>query len=206
MHSRRKFIDAEAHEPAAVRQALDFIARLYQLEQESRHLTGEDKRQYLLAHSKPVVDAFFAWSRTQLQRTDLIPSDSYLKALGYVHQRERQLRVFFDEPDVPLDTNHLDCALRPIPMGRKAWLFCWTELGAEQVGIIQSLITTCKLHGINPQTYLTDVLLRISEHPASKVAELTPPRLWKAIFADNPMRSDLGTGAHGSKKSVPTVA
>lgn len=174
VHSRRKFIDAEAHEPAAVRQTLDFIARLYQLEQESRHLTGEDKRQYLLAHSKPVVDAFFAWSRTQLQRTDLIPSDSYLKALGYVHQRERQLRVFLDEPDVPLDTNHLECALRPIPMGRKAWLFCWTELGAEQVGIIQSLITTCKLHGINPQTYLTDVLLRISEHPASKVAELTP--------------------------------
>lgn len=196
VHSRRKFIDAEGHEPAAVRQALDFIARLYQLEQETRHLTGENKRLHRLAHSKPVVDAFFAWCRTQLQRTDLIPSDPYLKALGYVHQREAQLRVFLDEPDVPLDTNHLERALRPIPMGRKAWLFCWTELGAEQVGIIQSLITTCKLHDINPHTYLTDVLLRISEHPASKVAELTP-RLWKTIFADNPLRSDLETGARG---------
>lgn len=49
---------------------------------------------------------------------------------------------------------------------------------------------TCKLHDINPYTYLTDVLLRISEHPASRVAELTP-RLWKKHFADNPLRSDL---------------
>jgi hypothetical protein len=98
--------------------------------------------------------------------------------------------VFLEDPAVPLDTNHLERALRPIPMGRKAWLFCWTELGAEHVGIIQSLISTCKLHDINPYTYLTDVLLRVSNHPASQVAELTP-RLWKAKFADNPLRSDL---------------
>jgi len=41
-------------------------------------------------------------------------------------------------------------AFRPIPMGKKNWMFCWAELGAEHVGIIQSLISTCKLHDINP--------------------------------------------------------
>ena len=50
-------------------------------------------------------------------------------------------------------TNHLERALRAIPMGRKNWLFCWTELGAKQVGILQSLIVTCRLHGIDPYTY-----------------------------------------------------
>jgi hypothetical protein len=68
--------------------------------------------------------------------------------------------------------------------------YCWTELGAEHVGIIQSLISTCKLQGINSHTYLTDVLQRVSEHPASKVEELTP-RIWKEKFADNPIRSVL---------------
>jgi transposase len=58
------------------------------------------------------------------------------------------------------------------------------------VGLIQSLISTCKLHGIHPYTYLIDVLLRISFHPASKVEELTP-RLWKEKFAGNPLRSVL---------------
>jgi len=75
-------------------------------------------------------------------------------------------------------------------MGRRNWLFCWTELGAKQVGIIQSLLVTCKLHGINPYTYLVDVLQRISQHPARGVLELTP-RLWEERFADQPLRSDV---------------
>ncbi len=92
--------------------------------------------------------------------------------------------------DLPFDTNHLERALRPIPMGRKSWLFCWTEVGAETVGIIQSLVSTRRLHGINPYTYLVDVLQRIALHPDSQVEDLTPRR-WKALFADKPLRSDL---------------
>lgn len=55
---------------------------------------------------------------------------------------------------------------------------------------MQSLITTCRLHHIDPYTYLVDVLLRINQHPASQVVELTP-RQWKLLFAANPLRSDL---------------
>jgi hypothetical protein len=54
--------------------------------------------------------------------------------------------------------------------------------------LIQSLISTCKLHDINPHTYLTDVLQRVSHHPMKNIEELTP-RLWKEKFADQPMRS-----------------
>jgi transposase len=100
------------------------------------------------------------------------------------------LEVFLTDPDVPIDTNHLERALRVIPMGRKSWLFCWTELGAKHVGIIQSLIATSQLHGIDPYIYLVDVLQRVDEHPASRVTELTP-RLWKLHFSDKPLRSDL---------------
>jgi hypothetical protein len=81
-----------------------------------------------------------------------------------------------------------------MPMGRKNWNFCWTELGAKQVGIVQSLITTCRLHEIDVYTYLVDVLQRVGQHPAARVAELTP-RLWKQHFAANPLRSALHTRA-----------
>jgi hypothetical protein len=73
-------------------------------------------------------------------------------------------------------------------MGRKNWLFAWTELGAKQVGIMHSLIVTCRLHQIDPYDYLVDVLQRVGQHPASRVHELTP-RLWKEHFASNPLRS-----------------
>ena len=73
---------------------------------------------------------------------------------------------------------------------RKNYLFCWSELGAELLGILQSLLVTCRLQEINPYTYLVDVLQRVSMHPASKVEELTP-RIWKEKFADNFLTSDL---------------
>jgi len=57
---------------------------------------------------------------------------------------------------------------------------------------VQSLLVTCRLHGIDLCTYLVDVLQRVGEHPASRVAELTP-RQWKQHFAANPLRSDLHT-------------
>ena len=88
------------------------------------------------------------------------------------------------------NTDHLERALRVIPMGRRSWLFSWTEIRAEQVGIIQSLLVTCRLHGVNPYEYLVDVSQRVGNHPALRVEALTP-RMWKKRFADNPMRSDL---------------
>jgi len=63
-------------------------------------------------------------------------------------------------------------------------------VGAKYVGIIQSLIVTCRLQGINPSIYLTDVLQRVSSWPAERMIELTP-RLWKGTFAENPLISDL---------------
>jgi len=102
----------------------------------------------------------------------------------------RAASTYLDDPDVAIDTNHLERALRVIPMGKKNWLFCWTELGAKHVGIVQSLIATCRLHDINPYDYLVDVLQRVGQHPASLVHELTP-RLWKPLFSANPLRSDL---------------
>ena len=54
---------------------------------------------------------------------------------------------------------------------------------------------TCRLHGVEPYTYLVDVLQRISEHPAKRVRELTP-RMWKSLFAHDPLPSALGHHNH----------
>jgi transposase len=192
VHTRRQFFEARDSEPAAVDEMLQRIGLLYKHEEAIREqsLEGESKREYRLLHSKPVVDEIFEWLVEQKQAMALLPSDPFTKALNYLDNRAIALRVFLENPDVQMDTNHLERGLRPIPMGRKSWLFCWTELGAEQVGIIQSLISTCKLHDVNPFVYLTDVLQRIQIHPNKDIEQLTP-RLWKEHFADDPFGSDL---------------
>jgi len=165
---------------------------MYQIEEQIRQaaLTGESKRLHRLTHSKPHLDAFFDWINRQFERQCLTPTRPFTVALDYARERRLGLEIFLTDPDVSIDTNHLERALRAIPMGRKSCNFCWTELGAKHVGIAQSLIVTCRLHGIDPYTYLVDVLQRISQHPASRVTELTP-RLWRRHFADHPLRSDL---------------
>lgn len=107
-----------------------------------------------------------------------------------VANHQAPLQVYLGGPAVPIDTNHPGRALRVIPMGRKNRLFCWTEVGAEQVGIVQSQLTSCRLQGVDPYTWLVAVQQRADLHPASRVIELTP-RLWKEKFAENPLRSDL---------------
>ena len=126
-----------------------------------KKLAGESKRNYRLTHSKPGVEAFFEWIDCQFERQGLLPSNPYTKALAYARTRCVELSVFLTDPDVPIDTNHIERNLRTIPMGRRNWLFCWTEHGAKQVGIVQSLLVTCRLHGIDPYTYLVDVLQRV---------------------------------------------
>jgi len=192
VHTRRYFDKAKNIEPVASVWALELIGLLYQHEKTitQRQYQGAEKQQYRTEHSLPLVEQFFAWCDLQSQREDLLPSNPLAKALVYAKEREVELKVFLNDPDVPMDTNHLERALRVIPMGRKNWLFSWTEVGAKHIGIIQSLLVTCGMHDVNPYTYLVDVLQRVSLHPASKVHELTP-RLWKERFAQNPMQSDL---------------
>jgi transposase len=191
-HARREVFEAESSDPENAAEALRQIRRLYEIEEDIREqkLKGENKRVHRLTHSKPQVEEFFAWIDTYFAKHGLRPSTPFTKALAYARNLRGGLEVFLTDPDVPVDTNHLERALRPIPLGRKNWNFCWTELGAEHVGIIQSLIVTCRLHTVDPYTYLVDVLQRVGQHPAARVAELTP-RLWKQHFASSPLRSDL---------------
>jgi len=191
-HSRREFVKAEPHEPKRVAEALELIRALYRIEEEIReqNLVGEAKRAYRYLHTRPRVAQFFAWVKEHLADIALLPTSPFTKALAYVHSRKGPLQVFLEDPDVPIDSNAIERQIRPIPLGRKNWLFCWTELGAEHLGIIQSFLSTCRLQGIDPYDYLVDVLQRVGTHPAKDVAQLTP-RLWKEHFADNPLRSDL---------------
>lgn len=79
-----------------------------------------------------------------------------------------------------IDSNAVEREIRPITLGKKNWLFCPSEVGAEASAIIYSLIASCRLADVDPADYLTDVLERISLHPASKVHELIPLH-WKHI-------------------------
>jgi transposase len=189
-HVRRKFVDAEQVESERVAHALGLIRAMYAIEDEIREqgLEGGAKLEVRVDRTRPIVTELFAWLKQELAESALLPTNPFTEAANHALKLKTPLEVFLGDPEVPIDPNHLERAIRQIAMGRRAWLFCWTEIGAEKVGIIQSLISTCVLQGIDPCTYLVDVLQRVAIHLQSAVAELTP-RLWKDAFASQPMGS-----------------
>jgi transposase len=135
-HTRRRFLKAEDVEPERVARALDFIRELYAIEAEilSKKREGEVKLALRGDRSRQVVVEFFEWLKRELAASALLPTNPFTDAANYALDRRKGLEVYLGDPDVANDTNHLERTLRPIPMGRKSWLFCWTELGAERAG------------------------------------------------------------------------
>lgn len=192
VHARRMFVKAEGAEEKLAGEAQERIAELYKIEDQikEQELEGDKKLAYRLEYSAPVVIDFFKWLNAIFAKQALLPSNPFTKAANYALEREEPLSVFLKDPNVAPDTNEIERALRPIPLGRKNWLFCWTEVGARYAGIVQSLIQTCRMQEVDPYTYLVDVLQRIDSHSAREVHLLTP-RLWKTHFSQNPLPSNV---------------
>ncbi|UYM14924.1 IS66 family transposase [Endozoicomonas euniceicola] len=192
VHTRRYFDWAKDDESEAVAHALALIGKLYRVEKRIRDTctAGDEKKRIRQEESLPLVNEFFDWCHKERQRPELTKTNPLSKALAYAENHQKSLRVFLDDPDVQMDTNHLERLLRCIPMGRKNYLFSWTETGAEHIAIIQSLLVSCRLQDIDPYKYLVDVLQRVSLHPARQINELIP-RNWKERFGKNPLKAPL---------------
>ena len=119
-HGRRGFFEALTAEPTGAAGALEQIKTLYAIEEEirNRKLVGDAKQLHRLTYSKPLVEMFFEWVDRQLQRQGFTPTNPFIQALNYVRERRVGLEIFLTDPDVPIDTNHLERALRVVPVER----------------------------------------------------------------------------------------
>ena len=77
-------------------------------------------------------------------------------------------------PDDVATLKALERELRTVAVGRKNWTFAGSDEGGRRAAAIYTLIQTAKLNDIDPQAWLADVLTRLPDHPASKIAELLP--------------------------------
>lgn len=62
-------------------------------------------------------------------------------------------------------------------LGRKNYLFAGSHNGAQRAAMLYSLLGSCKLNGINPFEWLSDVLAKIPDHPVNKLELLLPNKM-----------------------------
>ena len=173
-HVRRRFYELAQAGPAPIAsEALARIAMLYKVEGEIRGRSPEERRVARQARSRPLVEAFETSLREKLA---LVSQKSKLaEAIRYALSRWAGLGLFLADGRVEIDSNVVERSIRPLALTRKNALFAGSDGGAEHWAVIASLIETCKLIGVEPQAYLTDVITRIvTGHPNSRLDDLLP--------------------------------
>lgn len=171
-HLRRYFFDARERHPVEARIALRLIRDLFAIEAAIEGANLDVIRDVRERESKPLVVAFFEWIAKL--STTVRPKSGLGEALRYARNNEDAFRVFLDRPELPIHNNLSELQLRAPVVGRKAWLFAGSEGGAHAAADLYTLVGSCILQGIDPLTYLTDVLARLPDHPSNRVHELTP--------------------------------
>jgi len=104
------------------------------------------------------------------------------QALKYIAKYWNGLILFLADGRIEMDNNPVERTIRPIAINRKNALFAGHETGAENWGMIASLIETSKLNGVEPYSYLTKTLTAIvNGHKQSRINELLPWNYTKIV-------------------------
>jgi transposase len=106
--------------------------------------------------------------------TEVLPKSAIGMALAYSIQRWPRLMIYATDGKLNIDNNPVENCIRPVAVGRKNYLFAGNHEAAQRSAMLYSLMGTCKLHNINPFSWLKNILEIIPSHPINKIQELLP--------------------------------
>lgn len=171
-HARRKFWEAAVCKHELGVEGLRRIDTIFAADNALSDYAPARRKQLRAAVVKPLIDAFAQWCREQ----SVLQSerDRVSTALGYVLRQEQPLRRFLEDGRLKMTNNGAERGLRNVAIGRKNWLFCGSDDHAEATANLFSLITSCKLHGLDPEQYLAEVIHVFPQWPRDRWIELCP--------------------------------
>jgi transposase len=127
------------------------------------------------------------------QRALLSSKKDTAKAINYLFNRGATFTRFLDDGRVCLTNNAAERALQGVAVGRKNWTFAGSDTGGDRAASAYALIETRKMNDVDPQAWLADVLARLPDHPAKKIAETPQNTLPQTICAASGMSNFLFT-------------
>ena len=179
-HARRYIIEASVHDPKNCASPIYWIKQLYKVEREASALAldSEGRKALRIEKSKPQLDKIKSW--VDEMALDPFIKESMRKAVVYLTNQWQHLNRYLEDGDIPISNILTEQAMRGVGVGRKNWMFTGSTQGGENLAIILSIITTCRINKIDVRKYLDDVLRRVNTHPNSRLEELLPDR-WAAL-------------------------
>jgi transposase len=175
-HARRKFIDAEKVAPEIAREAVEWIGVLFRVERQAKDFSVEERLALRQAQSAPVLaklrEKLLEW------KEQLLPKHPMAEAVNYALSQWPELNVFCSDGAVPIDNNISEREMKRVVLNRKNSLFVGNPRGGRTAAILASLTSTCRRHQVDPQLYLTQLLMNLPQAKVSKLSDWLPDQ-WK---------------------------
>jgi transposase len=173
-HARRKFFEAKGNDAVRSEYALEQMQHLYAIERDCKEkkLTNEQKQTVRMEQATPVLEHLGKWMKEQYAM--VLPKSPIGQALAYSINRWDKLCIYTTNGMLCIDNNPVENSIRPVAIGRKNYLFAGSHEAAKRSAMLYSLMGTCKLHNINPFTWLREVLSILPAYPINKIKELLP--------------------------------
>mgnify|MGYP003454747688 FL=1 len=173
-HARRKFYEAKNYDNVNAERILMQIQQLYKIEAHCRDVsfTPEQIKNYRHEHALPVLKELEQLLKELLIKS--LPSSPLGKAISYTLKRWNKLCLYIQDGELQIDNNLVENSIRPVALGRKNYLFAGSHERAQDAAMLYSLFATCRLHGVNPEKWLTHLFENINSTSKDKLHLLLP--------------------------------
>jgi transposase len=181
-HCRRPFYRALETDRERAFEALSLIGKLFEVDRNLRaqNLELEAFTRLRAERSRPILTLFDGWIALHRERVD--PRGPLDAAIGYYDNQRDALHRFLEDGRIRLDNNLSEQELRNLVIGEANWIFFANETGIRWYTTFRSLITSCRLHGLNPEIYLEQLLRIVPNWPKNRALELSP-KYWLQTVA-----------------------
>lgn len=173
-HARRKFEKALGNDKKRASWMLKRIRYLYFVERAARErgLTYEQRYEFRRRHSQRQLEKMRNWLFKN--KPEVLPGSSIGKAIDYTLSLWDRLMRYMEDGRFEIDNNLVENSIRPIAIGRKNYLFAGSHNGAQWAAIFYTLLANAELKGLEPKSYLRELLKKIPDHPMNRLEELLP--------------------------------
>ena len=182
-HVLRKFRDAAPAGRKLSEMMVELIQELFRVESDAKDLSLDASQ--LLALRRRRSRRILARIMRQGRRcfSSFREADALSRAWAYLQNQWTHLVRFLEDGRIPIHNNACELAIRPVAVGRRNWLFTGSQRGGEAAAVLMTLVSSCRIAGVDPNAYLEDVLVRFAMPGGTRsVADLVPAR-WKQLRA-----------------------
>jgi hypothetical protein len=172
-HARRKLYEVHAATKSPAAQALlERIGELFAIEAEIRGRLPQERLAVRNEQALPLLAQLKSGLEDALGK--ISRKSSLADAIRYSLARWQALTRYTTDGRLDICNNAAECAIRPLAIGRKNWMFAGSDSGGMRAATLYTIIETAKLNAIDPEAYLRNIIARIDDHPAKRIDDLLP--------------------------------